>query len=550
MQHFLFLHPQRWLGVSHPINTAEDYVIKPLETIPNDPALQSALAEYKAAPEKQKKEWSEAYAKPLEEYATAAEEKKPPPSTVSVDQSTGTVTVKASGAGPVPVMMASLQSLAQSGGLEGGLVSSSQFFQTDYTKPLLFMADGGLLAERAEAQHLLGEQWGLMNETGSYPGQPWLWLYALWYQVEPMKSSPNADIQVLLIMGLLSLAFICIRSFPASTDPAPQDPDLQADLERALPLPAGGLSAPASAGARRSRRTPVLPTAWRTIAAMNTDPPGPLSPDQLDLLDAYWRAANYLSVGQIYLLDNPLLREPLRIEHVKPRLLGHWGTTPGLNFIYAHLNRVIRERDLNAIYVAGPGHGGPGVVANVYLEGTYSEVYPHIGHDERGPAAAVPPVLLPRRHPQPRRARDAGLDPRGRRARLLARCTPTAPCSTTPTCSPAAWSATARPRPGRWPRAGTRTSSSTPSATARCCRCCTSTATRSPTRRCSRGSPRGAARAARGLRLRAALRRGRRPAGDAPADGRHARRGRSRRSPQIQRARARRSAERRGRAGR
>jgi xylulose-5-phosphate/fructose-6-phosphate phosphoketolase len=110
----------------------------------------------------------------------------------------------------------------------------------------------------------------------------------------------------------------------------------------------------------------------------------PLSPTELRLLDAYWRAANYLSVGQIYLLENPLLREPLRVEHTKPRLLGHWGTTPGLNFIYAHMNRVIRERELNAIYVTGPGHGGPGVVANVYLEGTYSEVYPHIGHDEEG----------------------------------------------------------------------------------------------------------------------------------------------------------------------
>ena len=110
----------------------------------------------------------------------------------------------------------------------------------------------------------------------------------------------------------------------------------------------------------------------------------PLSAVELRRLDAYWRAANYLSVGQIYLLDNPLLREPLRLEHTKPRLLGHWGTTPGLNFIYAHLNRVIRERDLNVIYVTGPGHGGPGMVANVYLEGTYSEVYPHIGRDEEG----------------------------------------------------------------------------------------------------------------------------------------------------------------------
>jgi xylulose-5-phosphate/fructose-6-phosphate phosphoketolase len=110
----------------------------------------------------------------------------------------------------------------------------------------------------------------------------------------------------------------------------------------------------------------------------------PLPDEERRALDAYWRAANYLSVGQIYLLENPLLREPLKLEHCKPRLLGHWGTTPGLNFIYAHINRVIRVRDLNAIYVAGPGHGGPGVVANVYLEGTYSEIYPHIRRDEEG----------------------------------------------------------------------------------------------------------------------------------------------------------------------
>jgi xylulose-5-phosphate/fructose-6-phosphate phosphoketolase len=109
-----------------------------------------------------------------------------------------------------------------------------------------------------------------------------------------------------------------------------------------------------------------------------------LSEKQGRLLDAYWRAANYLSVGQIYLRDNPLLTTPLRIEHVKPRLLGHWGTTPGLNFIYAHLNRIIRERDLDAIFIAGPGHGGPGVVANSYLEGTYSEIYPEISRDTIG----------------------------------------------------------------------------------------------------------------------------------------------------------------------
>jgi xylulose-5-phosphate/fructose-6-phosphate phosphoketolase len=111
---------------------------------------------------------------------------------------------------------------------------------------------------------------------------------------------------------------------------------------------------------------------------------GILSKQEIRAIDAYWRAANYLSAGQIYLLDNPLLRKPLTAEHIKPRLLGHWGTTPGLNFIYAHLNRIIVKHDLNMIYIAGPGHGGPGIVANVYLEGTYSEVYPDISQDEEG----------------------------------------------------------------------------------------------------------------------------------------------------------------------
>ncbi|MDX9981884.1 MAG: phosphoketolase family protein, partial [Lentisphaeria bacterium] len=109
-----------------------------------------------------------------------------------------------------------------------------------------------------------------------------------------------------------------------------------------------------------------------------------LSPELLHRMDAYWRAANYLSVGQIYLLDNPLLREPLALAHVKPRLLGHWGTTPGLNFIYAHLNRVILRHDLSMIYVAGPGHGGPAMIANTWLEGSYSECYPHIPRNEAG----------------------------------------------------------------------------------------------------------------------------------------------------------------------
>src|SRR5450759_4582347 len=109
-----------------------------------------------------------------------------------------------------------------------------------------------------------------------------------------------------------------------------------------------------------------------------------LTPELLHKMNAYWRAANYLSVGQIYLFDNPLLAEPLKIEHVKPRLLGHWGTTPGLNLIYAHLNRVIQKRDLSVMFVTGPGHGAPGIVANTYLEGTYSELYPNISQDEQG----------------------------------------------------------------------------------------------------------------------------------------------------------------------
>src|SRR5271157_2151310 len=113
-------------------------------------------------------------------------------------------------------------------------------------------------------------------------------------------------------------------------------------------------------------------------------PENTLSKEELRRMHAYWRAANYLSVGQIYLMDNPMLKEPLKIEHVKPRLLGHWGTTPGLNFIYVHLNRLIKKHDLNMIYIIGPGHGGPGLVANTYLEGTYSEVYPNIPQNVAG----------------------------------------------------------------------------------------------------------------------------------------------------------------------
>ena len=120
------------------------------------------------------------------------------------------------------------------------------------------------------------------------------------------------------------------------------------------------------------------------VAYASHAPPSDQNANDFALLDRYWRAANYLSVGQIYLLANPLLREPLRREHIKPRLLDHWGTTPGLNFVYVHLNRLIRLRDLNVIYICGPGHGGPGMVANTYLEGTYSGIYPDISRDTDG----------------------------------------------------------------------------------------------------------------------------------------------------------------------
>jgi xylulose-5-phosphate/fructose-6-phosphate phosphoketolase len=123
---------------------------------------------------------------------------------------------------------------------------------------------------------------------------------------------------------------------------------------------------------------------WEVDMQIMATPSEQTQADDLELLDRYWRAANYLSVGQIYLLDNPLLKEPLKPEHIKPRLLGHWGTTPGLNFIYAHLNRVVRLGDLNFIYICGPGHGGPGMVANTYLEGTYTEVYPEVTRDADG----------------------------------------------------------------------------------------------------------------------------------------------------------------------
>src|SRR6516225_5748217 len=133
-----------------------------------------------------------------------------------------------------------------------------------------------------------------------------------------------------------------------------------------------------------SRAAAAVPAHAKTSGDGQPASKGPLSPELLHKMDAYWRASNYLSVGQIYLFDNPLLRKPLKREHIKPRLLGHWGTTPGLNFLYVHLNRLIQDQDLDMIYIIGPRHGGPALVAQAYLEGTYSELYPNISQDDEG----------------------------------------------------------------------------------------------------------------------------------------------------------------------
>ena len=186
-------------------------------------------------------------------------------------------------------------------------------------------------------------------------------------------------------------------------------------------------------------RTPAPRTKGTTAA--DNPAAAPLAPELLRKTDAYWRAANYLSVGQIYLYDNPLLREPLSLEHVKPRLLGHWGTTPGQNFVYVHLNRVIKQYDLNMIYVSGPGHGGPALVGNVYLEGTYSEIYPNISEDVSGMKKLFKQFSFPGWHSQSCGSRDTGLDPTRGRAGLLQ-------------LEPRLWRGVRQPRPDRRLRRG------------------------------------------------------------------------------------------------
>ncbi len=198
-QHEWFIHLQKWLGVSHPVNTAQDFVLAPLRSITSQPALQSAVSAYESASTNQQTAWTSAYEKGLAKASA---------------NSDGSVSVTGSGYGPLPTMMSALLSFAQAGGLDGALLTSRQFYQTDYTKPLLFMADGGRLAARAQAEHLTGTQWGIMNETGSYPGQVWLWLYTFWYQIKPFSTSANADILVMTVMTVLSLLLILIPVLP------------------------------------------------------------------------------------------------------------------------------------------------------------------------------------------------------------------------------------------------------------------------------------------------------------------------------------------------
>ncbi len=189
---------QRAAGVRIPVDTAKDFVIGPLSTVPSQPALSAALARYQAASSDQQSRWTKNYSDALNHAS----------------YSNGTLRIPAGDYGPVNQMMQSELSLARSGGVDGYLLSTPQFYSTDYTKPLLFLADGGYLSDLATADHLQGDQWGMMNETGSFPGQAWLWLYTMWYQISPFNSSGNADALIWGIMLILTLVLILVPFIP------------------------------------------------------------------------------------------------------------------------------------------------------------------------------------------------------------------------------------------------------------------------------------------------------------------------------------------------
>ena len=203
VQRLGFFSPQSWAGARLSVDSAHDFVLKPLQAASaTNPDLAAALSEYNGAADSQRSAWLDAYGKALKD---AKEEN-------------GQVVVAQGDYGPLPVMMTSLLQIARAGALDGYLLSSGGFYQTDYTQPLLFMGDGSYLSSLAEDQHLLGNQWGMMNETGSYPGQTWLWLYTLWYQIPPYTGNANADLMVVLTMLVLSLALVLVPFIPGVRD--------------------------------------------------------------------------------------------------------------------------------------------------------------------------------------------------------------------------------------------------------------------------------------------------------------------------------------------
>ncbi len=195
--------PQQWAGDALHIDTAQEFVLGPLDTVSdNDPPLQQAIATYETASATQQSAWTDAYTKALEGASTEE----------------GNLTVPACDCGPLPELMARELAIARSGSLDGILLTSPRFYQTNYSGPLLFMGDGSYLAGLAEQQHLLGSQWGMMNETGSYPGQTWLWLFTMWYQIPPFDSADNADLLVVGLMGLLTLLLALVPFIPILRD--------------------------------------------------------------------------------------------------------------------------------------------------------------------------------------------------------------------------------------------------------------------------------------------------------------------------------------------
>jgi hypothetical protein len=192
------ISPGKWLGVHHPIDTAQDFVLGPLSTLPDNPQVQAALSEYQSATATQQQAWTAAYEKAV----------------ANATFTNGKLVVPKGDYGPVATLIAEETSMARSGALDGALLASRQFYGTDYTKPLLFIADGQYLANLADNQHLSGDQWGMMNETGQWPGQAWLWLYTLWYQVPPANTSANGDIQVFAIMIGLTILLALVPFIP------------------------------------------------------------------------------------------------------------------------------------------------------------------------------------------------------------------------------------------------------------------------------------------------------------------------------------------------